>query len=135
MASLTQLASSFRNTGLAFNSLSGDLTLDGGYLSSEKLHIKGGSLALMGGGSADLGNQTVDLHGTVIPFSNVNNIVGLIPVLGTAVVGSDRKGFMAVEYTIKGKFDSPQVEVKKQAATPKLLRNILGTDQVPDKPQ
>jgi hypothetical protein len=129
MASLTQLVSSLKNTGLAFNSLSGDLKLDGTHLTSKLLHAKGGSLALKGNGSADLKLGTVDFSGTVIPFSNVNSVVGMIPILGKAVVGKDGHGLMAIEYTIKGDFNNPKVAVKKESATPDLLEDVLDVDK------
>lgn len=126
LASLNQLFSTFQNTGLAFNSFSGDVKLDGMQVSSKRVHAKGGSLGVLGSGSADLKLGTVDLTGTVVPFSNVSNAIGLIPVLGKAVVGSDGKGLVAIEYTIKGDFDDPVVAVKKGSATPSLIKNILG---------
>ncbi len=127
LASLDQLFSTFQNTGLAFNSFSGDIKLDGAHLSSKRVHAKGGSLGVLGSGSADLKLKTVDLIGTVVPFSNVNNVIGLIPILGKAVVGSDGKGLLAIEYTIKGDFDDPVVAVKKKSATSDVLKDILGT--------
>ncbi len=127
LASLDQLFSTFQNTGLAFNSFSGDLKLDGAHLSSKRVHAKGGSLGVLGSGSADLKLGTVDLIGTVVPFSNISNAIGLIPIIGKTVVGNDGKGLVAIEYTIKGGFDNPEVAVKKGSATPDILKNILGT--------
>jgi hypothetical protein len=86
-------------------------------------------LALKGNGSADLKLGTVDFSGTVIPFSNVNSVVGMIPILGKAVVGKDGHGLMAIEYTIKGDFNNPKVAVKKESATPDLLEDVLDVDK------
>ena len=47
MASLTQIISTFRQTGLAFNSASGHLQLDGSRLSSEQVRLQGGSLGVI----------------------------------------------------------------------------------------
>jgi uncharacterized protein YhdP len=127
LASLDQLVSTFQNTGLAFNSFSGDLKLDGTHLSSKHVHAKGGSLGLMGSGSANLKLGTVDLIGTVVPFSNINDAIGLIPILGKAVVGHDGKGLLAIEFTIKGDSDDPVVAVNKKSATSDILKDILDT--------
>ena len=137
MASLTQLISIFKTTGLAFNSLSGDLKLDAGILSSNQLRAKGGSLDLIASGSVNLKQGSVDLRGTVVPLSNVNNVVGLIPLLGRAVVGPDGKGLLAVDYTIKGSIGKPEVSVQKGSLAPGLLKNIFnaGAQDTKTKPQ
>ncbi len=125
MASLNQLVSTFRHTGLAFNSLSGDLKLDGVILSSKQIRAKGGSLGLIGSGSVNLKQRTMDLTGTVVPLSNVNNVIGKIPLLGQVVVGSDGKGLMAVDFTIKGTFEKFEATVQKESLSPRLFKNIM----------
>ena len=136
MASLTQIFSTFKHTGLAFNSASGDLQLDGTRLSSKKIHMKGGSLGVLGSGWVDLKTQGMGLSGTVIPLSKINNIVGKIPLLGSVVRGKDGKGVLAVDYTVTGTLAQPKTSIRKESLTPGLLKKTLGTDEAgPDSNQ
>ena len=128
MASLTQIFSTFKQTGLAFNSASGDLHLDGTRLSSKEIRMQGGSLGVLGGGWVDLKTQGIGLSGTVIPLSNINNIVGKIPLLGKVVAGRDGKGILAVDYTVTGTLSQPKTSIRKEPLTPGMLEKTLGKD-------
>jgi len=129
MASLTQVVSSLMHTGLAFNSASGDLGLDGTRLSTQQFRLEGGSLGLRVSGWVDLKQLSVDLSGTVIPWNKINTIVGIVPVLGQVMTGQDGKGLMAIDYTLKGTLTKPEVAIKKAPLTPGILKNTLGTDK------
>lgn len=124
MASLTQIVSSFMHTGLAFNSASGDLRLDGERFSSQQIRLKGGSLGVRASGWADLKQRNMDITGTVVPMSKINAIVGIVPVLG-----NDGKGIMAIDYTLKGPMAEPEVSIRKAPLTSGILKNTLGTDE------
>jgi len=129
MASLTQIISTFRQTGLAFNSTSGDLQLSGNRLSTIQTRANGGSLGLLVGGWVDLKSKNLGLSGTVIPLSNLNKLVGKIPLFGKVVVGKDGKGIMAVDYTVKGTLSQPEASIKKESLTTELLDETLGPDK------
>ena len=129
MASLTQIISTFRQTGLAFNSASGDIQLDGPRLSSTQIRANGGSLGLLGGGWTDLKTQKLGLHGTVIPLNNLNKLVGKIPLFGKIVVGKDGKGIMAVDFTVRGTVSQPEASIRKEALTTDLLDKTVGEDK------
>jgi len=128
MASLTQIISTLTGTGLAFNSASGDLQLDGTRLSSRELRMQGGSLGLLISGWTDLKQQTLDLSGTVIPMSKINDIVGKVPLLGKVVTGKDGHGIMAVDFTVKGTIGQPEVSIKKESLTRDKLEDTLGPE-------
>ena len=129
MASLTQIISTLSQTGLAFNSASGDIQLNGSRLSTTQIRANGGSLGLLGGGWVDLKTQNLGLHGTVIPLDNINKLVGMIPLFGKIVVGKDGKGIMAVDFTVKGTVGQPVTSVRKEKLTTELLDETLGTDK------
>ncbi len=82
MASLTQIFSTLRQTGLAFNAASGDLQLDGARLSSELVRMRGGSLGLSVSGWADLRQNDVALNGTIIPLGKINTLLVKSPCWG-----------------------------------------------------
>ena len=129
MASLTQLISTLRHTGLAFNSASGDIQLNGSRLSSTQLRANGGSMGLLAGGWVDLKTKKLGLNGTVIPLNHLNQLVGKIPLFGKVVVGKDGKGIMAVDFTVKGTVSQPEASIRKEALTTDLLDETLGTDK------
>ena len=134
MASLTQIVSTFRQTGLAFNSASGDIQLNGSRLSSTQIRANGGSLGLLGGGWVDMKTQTLGLNGTVIPLNNLNKLVGKIPLFGKIVVGKDGKGIMAVDFTVKGTVSQPETSIRKEKLTTDLLDEALDMDNESTSP-
>ncbi|MDH4020339.1 MAG: DUF3971 domain-containing protein [Xanthomonadales bacterium] len=129
MASLTQIVSTFRQTGLAFNSASGDIQLNGSRLSTTQIRAKGGSLGMLVGGWADLKTENLGLHGTVIPLNNINKLVGMIPLFGKVVVGKDGRGIMAVDFTVKGTVSQPEASIWKEALTTDLLDDTVAEDK------
>lgn len=128
LASLSQIISTLRQTGLAFNSGTGDLQLDGSRLSTQQIRMNGGSLGVTTSGWVDLKQKQLELKGVVIPLNKLNNIVGKIPLLGQVVVGKDGNGIMAVDYTVSGALDEPKASIQKEALTPRMLEKTLGTD-------
>ena len=87
-----------------------------------------------GDGWVDLKTQGIGLSGTVIPLSNINNIVGKIPLLGKVVVGKSGKGIMAVDYTLTGTLSQPKTSIRKESLTPDVLEETLGTDSADTNP-
>ena len=127
MASLSQIISTFKQTGLAFNWAAGDLLFDGTRLSSKQMRMQGGSLGVLAKGWMDIKQQTLDLSGTVIPMNKINTIVGKIPLLGKVVVGKDGKGIFAVDYTVKGSISQPKTSIQKERLTEDVLEDTLGS--------
>ena len=128
LASLTQIFSTLTNTGLAFNSASGDIELDGPRLTTQQIRMSGGSLGMRLSGWMDLQQQDMEVHGTIVPMNNINFLVGKIPVLGQVLVGPDGKGIMAFDYTIKGSINKPDASVREEKLTPTLLKETTGED-------
>jgi len=130
MVSLTQIISTFRQTGLAFNSASGDIQLDGKRLSSKQTRMQGGSLGLSMSGWIDWEKKNMALDGTFIPWSKTTKVVGKIPLLGQVVTGPDGEGIMAVDFTLSGTIGDPEVSIRKASLTPGILKNTLGVEDV-----
>jgi len=129
LASLSQIVSTLSQTGLAFNSASGDLQLDGSRLSTQQTRMNGGSLGVTASGWVELKQKQLQLKGVVIPLSKLNNIVGKIPLLGQVVVGKDGNGIMAIDYTVTGTLSEPEASIRKESLTSSMLEQTLGTDE------
>jgi hypothetical protein len=129
MASLTQIISTFMQTGLAFNSASGDLQLDGARVSSKRIRVRGGSLGVLAGGWVDLKQKRMEIGGTIVPFHRLNAIVGKVPLLGDVVTGKDGNGIMGINYIAKGALNQPEFSIKNTPLTKNVLEETLGKDK------
>ncbi|MFK7839852.1 MAG: hypothetical protein AB8B83_05920, partial [Bdellovibrionales bacterium] len=75
-------------------------------------------------GSYDSGTMGVDLSGTIIPLSGLNNMLKDIPLVGNILGGSS--GLFAATYTMKGQGKDAQVTVNPLSVlAPGILRSIL----------
>jgi hypothetical protein len=84
----------------------------------------GNSLGLTFEGTYDSAISKVDISGTIIPLSGLNNILQDIPLVGNILGGST--GLFAATYTIKGEGKEPDVSVNPLSVlAPGILRNIL----------
>ena len=61
----------------------------------------------------------MDISGTVVPLSKINNVVGKIPLFGRVVRGKDGHGIMAVDYTVTGTINDPVVQYVKSLSLPR----------------
>jgi hypothetical protein len=72
----------------------------------------------------DRGKKTTDVSGTIIPMTEVNSLIGKIPLLGN-LLGGDT-GLIAATYTMKGPTSNPTVMVNPLSVlAPGVLRRIL----------
>ncbi len=69
----------------------------------------------------------IDVSGTVVPAYAINSALGHIPVLGEIFTGGKKGGgVFAVNYTMSGPTDDPQVNVNPLSAlTPGIFRNVF----------
>jgi len=125
LASLSQISSTFSNTGLVFNTWSGDLELDGARLSSKQMIADGGRLGWDASGWVDLKQGNLDVSGALVPLNNLGKAIGVIPLVGKVLAGTEGKGVIAFEYMIKGTIGEPKVTVHQGFLGPGILRNIL----------
>lgn len=86
----------------------------------------GSSLGLTFEGSVDKAKDYIDLKGTVVPVSELNSMVGNIPVIGDILAGGKGGALIAATYKVKGPADKPEVSVNPLAAlAPGFLRKLL----------
>lgn len=85
----------------------------------------GSSLGLTFEGNIDNWKHIYDLNGTIIPVSDINKLLSIIPIVGD-VLTAGGEGVFAATYTIKGPKDQPSVMVNPLAAlAPGVLRKLF----------
>ncbi len=85
----------------------------------------GASLGLTFKGVIDDWNNTVDMSGTIIPVSDINKLVSVIPIVGNILTGGGH-GIFAATYTVKGSKADPDVTVNPLSVlAPGILRRLF----------
>jgi hypothetical protein len=85
------------------------------------------SLGVTAKGRVDLGNNTADLTGTIVPAYFFNTLLGGLPLVGQLFSPEKGGGVFAATYYIKGPLDDPSVGVNPLAVlTPGFLRGLFG---------
>ncbi|MBU6474769.1 MAG: hypothetical protein KGQ70_02275, partial [Alphaproteobacteria bacterium] len=85
----------------------------------------GASLGLTFEGAIDDWNNTVDMNGTIIPVSDLNKMIDVIPIVGPILTGGG-KGVFAATYTVKGPKADPDVRVNPLSVlAPGILRKLF----------
>lgn len=124
------------NEGLSFTRLESDFEWrfreKGDLLIVKEGRSSGASLGLTFEGVVNREIKEVDLSGNVIPMSEVNKLIGDIPVIGDILTGGD--ALLAATYSIKGPTSDPRVSVNPLAAlAPGFLRKILFEEDIENK--
>jgi len=121
--------------GIAFKKMRSDFTLtDSGQpdtgqnvrlITLRNGQTSGASLGLTFEGKVDNWNNMLDLSGTIIPISDLNKLVGVIPLVGDILTGGG-KGIFAATYTVKGPKNQPTVSVNPLSVlAPGILRKLF----------
>lgn len=85
----------------------------------------GTSLGLTFEGQIDNWADTYDMNGTIIPVSDINKIINMIPIIGN-VLTAGGEGLIAATYTLRGPKDDPSVMVNPLSVlAPGILRKIF----------
>lgn len=85
----------------------------------------GASLGLTFEGNIDNWKNMYDLNGTIIPVSDLNKLVGMIPLVGN-VLTAGGEGVFAATYSVTGPKDQPNVTVNPLAVlAPGVLRKLF----------
>lgn len=126
LASLRGLSDTLGGGGVAFEKMETEFLLKKGLLQIREARASGSALGLTGEGDLDLSNKKLNFDGVLVPSYTVNSILGDIPILGNIMVGKKGEGMFALNYAIKGPFDSVQISVNPLSAlTPGFLRRIF----------
>lgn len=134
--SLTGIMKLLSDEGLTFTRLESDfewrLRPQGDLIVIKNGRSSGSSLGLTFEGVVNRETKTIDLSGNVIPMSEVNKLIGDIPLIGDILTGGE--ALVAATYKIEGSIDDPKVTVNPLAAlAPGFLRKILFEEDVEKK--
>ena len=101
--------------GIAFTHFDAPFTYHDKVLSLRSAKAFGSVIGISGSGRYDGRQQTLDFKGLVAPAYGLNSFLGKIPLVGTLLSGSDGTIF-AVNYTISGSADDPQISINPLSA-------------------
>ena len=134
--SIPGLLGLINNEGLSFSRLESDFEWrfreQGDLLIMKEGRSSGASLGLTFEGIVNRENQTIDISGNAIPMSEVNSLIGEIPIIGDILTGGD--ALLAATYSVEGPTSNPKIIVNPLAAlAPGFLRKILFEEDVDQK--
>lgn len=115
VASLTGIADLLRGQGVSFWYLDAPFSKDGDTLTLADVRAAGPSFGITTAGTLNTDSDALGLRGTIVPFNLVNQVITNIPVIGQILGGKD-SGLFAMNYSIKGNLDEPQVSVNPLSA-------------------
>jgi hypothetical protein len=130
-ASPTGFMDLLRGQGLAFDRLNAEMDYANGKISLRNGR-SAGALGISFEGSLDMDSDKIALKGTIVPVDTFNKIVAAIPLIGDALTGGSRGGFLGATYSVSGQTADPQVSVNPLSVfAPGFLRNLffLGAEQ------
>lgn len=129
--SLTGVLDVLNDDGLTFTKLEANFDWlyrpQGSILVLKDGRTSGNSLGLTFDGKFDNSNGSLDVKGTIIPLSGINEIIGSIPLVGDILTGGTGSLFAAT-YSAKsaGKGQEAEISVNPLSVlTPGILRRIL----------
>ncbi|HKR80373.1 MAG TPA: AsmA-like C-terminal domain-containing protein [Nitrospira sp.] len=98
----------FEQEGIPFHSLSARVIATDGVLTSEDIVFDSPVIKVAGAGSANIGDNGLDLALAVSPVASYSDLLAQIPLLGPLVVG-DHSGFTTAVFQAKGSLLNPDV--------------------------
>lgn len=114
-----------------FSRFEGDFKWRGDEITIVRAHASGSAVGINVEGVIDLLSKSANLQGTVVPFSVMNSILNVIPLVGGLITGGENQGVLAVSYKIEGSLNSPQISVNPVSLlTPGFLRNVFFNEDI-----
>lgn len=130
LASLTGLVNTLTGSGMGFDKLVADMVFVDDVATLKNGKAKGGSVGITAEGTVGIRTSDINMEGVLIPVYALNSFLSKIPLVGDIIIGD---GLFAVNYSVKGKYTDPQVNVNPLSAlAPGFLKNIF---DMPDNPQ
>jgi hypothetical protein len=96
--------------GMPFDTLSANLVLNKGVLSSNDLKISSEAMNQDYSGQLDLVKKEIDLEVAVHPLGTVDKILSRIPIAGWLLTGED-KAFLTAHFSVTGPVDEANVDI------------------------
>jgi hypothetical protein len=143
VAALTGIVEVLAGDGIHFSTMEAPFTLTDGVLALHDARAYGTSLGITAKGQVDLDNDVLALEGTVVPMYALNAALGQIPLVGSLFAAEKGGGIVAMNYSMKGPTNDPDVTVNPLSAlTPGFLRKLFnifddgsGTEVRPKAPE
>lgn len=127
VALLTGIGDALRGDGISFSILDADFVYTDPRVAVKGARASGSSLGITANGVVDIGADTIDLNGTLVPAYAVNSLLGRIPVIGDILVGGPGGGVFAANYKVEGPLEDPKVSINPLSTiAPGFLRNLFG---------
>ncbi len=129
LLSLTGIGEVLAGEGLNFSKLQSDFDWlyrkGGSLLVLKDGRTSGNSLGLLFDGTFDNKKREVDVSGTVVPMSGLNELIGSIPLVGDILTGGSG-GIFAATYSVKGTSENPKISVNPLSViAPGIVRRVL----------
>ena len=127
--SLPGLQQLLSNDGIRFRRLEADFEWqsrpEGSLITVSDGRTSGSELGLTFDGFIDRASGRLDMAGTIVPASTVNNMIGRIPLIGDILTGGSG-ALIAATYTIRGPTREAEVSINPLSVlTPGILRRIF----------
>jgi hypothetical protein len=109
-----------------FDSLEANVGKVGDRIDIRQGHTNGTSIGLTTQGFVDLGSDTAQLGGVVVPAFTLNNFLSNVPLLGPLLTGGKDGGVFAISYLLHGPLDDLRTSINMlSAVTPGALRDLF----------
>lgn len=135
--SLSGMAELLQGQGISFSRLQSDfdwvVTRGGDAYYLRNGRTAGSSIGLTFEGKIDKREDVMDVGGTVVPVTFVNDFISSIPLLGDLLTGGEG-ALIAATYAMKGPVRTPTVTVNPLSAlTPGILRRMFFEEEKVDR--
>ena len=116
------------HTNFTFDSLTGDILIADGILTSDNMNLSGTKATIDLSGSVDINTQAINARATVVPKINagaaslplaiINPVIGLGAYVGQWIISQPLNYLLTTDYTITGTLSDPVIQkVEKNPAT------------------
>lgn len=96
------------SNGMPYNSITAEMFIRDGILSSKDFFIESDAMRLSGAGKIDLVKKEIDYIVGVHPLQTIDKIISKIPIAGALI--TDKQGnLITVNFKVQGKLDDPKV--------------------------
>lgn len=118
-----------KEEGLHFTRLRAEINYTESLIKVRNARMAGDLLGLTMAGEVNMGQNWIDLSGTLVPLYGINSLVSGIPVIGWLLTGGEGGGIFAATYRLKGPFSAPETSVNPLAMlAPGFLRELFFVD-------
>ena len=112
------------NEGIRFKRLETNFSWKGNIINFQDGISNSSSVGFTFEGGINTKNKTIAMQGTAIPLYGLSKIIGTIPLVGTILTAGE--GIFAVNYSIEGDIDSPNISGNPLSAiAPGILRKLF----------